>query len=104
MALELTYPHIEKSPGKPACLSRLPRIRVAQIAMDHLAHGWSGEEIRRQHPHLRPEEVYASLAYYYDHQDEIDAEIRSELAQSEMEGQRNQPSPFLLRIRGKGNS
>jgi uncharacterized protein (DUF433 family) len=103
MALELTYPHIEKAPGKPARLRRLPRIRVAQIVMDHLAHGWSGEEIRRQHPHLLPVEVYASLAYYYDHQDEIDAEIRSELEEAEKDGQRLQPSPFLLRMRARGN-
>lgn len=102
MALELTYPHIEKSPGKPARLGRLPRIRVAQIVMDHLAHGWSGEEVRRQHPHLLPVEVYASLAYYYDHQDEVDAEIRSELEQAEREGQQVRPSPFLLRMRARG--
>ena len=35
MALELTYPHIEKSQGEPARLQRVPRIRVAQIVMDY---------------------------------------------------------------------
>ena len=31
MATDITYPHIEKRHNEPACLARLPRIRVAQI-------------------------------------------------------------------------
>lgn len=50
MAVELSYPHIEKSTGEAARLQRLPRVRVAQIVMDYLAHGWSVDEMCRQHP------------------------------------------------------
>ncbi len=72
----LTYPHIEKVDGQPARLARLPRIRVAQIVMDTIAHGWSAEEIGRQHLHLKPAEIHAALTYYYDYKDEIEKEIR----------------------------
>jgi hypothetical protein len=48
----VTHEHIEKAMGEPARLSRLPRIRVAQIVMDYLAHGWSPDELARHHPHL----------------------------------------------------
>jgi uncharacterized protein (DUF433 family) len=78
MALELSYPHIEKPEGQPAHLQRLPRIRVAQLVMDYLAHGWSAEEMCRQHPYLTPAEAHAAMAYYFDHQGEIDGEIRAE--------------------------
>ena len=76
----LDYPHIRKTDGDAARLERLPRIRVAQIAADHLGYGWSAEEILRQYPHLTPGEVHAALGYYYDHHEEIDAELAAELA------------------------
>lgn len=81
MPVELAYPHIDKLPGESARLQRTPRVRVAQIAMDHLAHGWSADEIARQHPCLSLGEVHAALGYYFDHQAEIDAEIEAEWRQ-----------------------
>ena len=76
----LNYPHIHKANDTVARLERLPRVRVAQIVADHLGYGWSAEEIVRQHSHLHPAEVHAALAYYFDHREEIDAELCSELS------------------------
>jgi hypothetical protein len=92
----LEYPHIKRAEGDVARLDRLPRIRVAQIATDHVGNGWSAEEILRQYPHLTAAEVHAALAYYYDHQKEIDAEIDGEIA--ELEAADQQP-PSALRLR-----
>ncbi len=47
MATEPTYPHIEAVAGEPARLRRVPRVRVAQIVMDYLTHGWSAEDRKR---------------------------------------------------------
>jgi uncharacterized protein (DUF433 family) len=102
MALGLTYPHIEKPDGEPARLKRMPRIRVAQIVMDYLAHGWSPDEMCRQHPYLAPAEAHAAMTYYFDHQDEIDAEIRSEVEQVEHDRATAPKSPFYVRMRAKG--
>jgi uncharacterized protein (DUF433 family) len=102
MALELTYPHIEKPEGQPARLQRLPRIRVAQIAMDYLAHGWSPDEMCRQHPYLTRAEAHAAMGYYFDHQDEIDREIGAEVEQVEQARAQATSSPFFLRLRAKG--
>lgn len=79
--LALSYPHIEKVENQPARLQRLPRIRVAQIVMDYLTYGWSVEEICRQHLYLKPAEAYAAMGYYFDHQEEIDQEIKHEWQQ-----------------------
>jgi uncharacterized protein (DUF433 family) len=94
--------HIEKLAGQPARLSRLPRIRVAQIVMDYLAHGWSPEEMCRHYPHLMPAETYAAMTYYYDHQAEIDAEIRDELTEVRASQAAAVPTQFELRLRAKG--
>ncbi|NEO97447.1 MAG: DUF433 domain-containing protein [Symploca sp. SIO2E9] len=84
MNLEVTYPHIEEASAKePARLKRIPRVRVAQIVMDYLAYGWSVEEMCRQHPYLMRAEAHAAMAYYFDHQEEIDNEIRQEWEQAQ---------------------
>lgn len=102
MDVGLTYPHIDATPGRSPCLSRLPRIRVAQIAMDYLAYGWSVEEMCRQHPALTPAEIHAAMTYYFDHQTEIDREIADEQAQLTRDARNRPPSAFLLRMRATG--
>jgi uncharacterized protein (DUF433 family) len=49
------------------------RSRVSQIVVDHRQ--MSPEEIVEQYPHLTLADVYAALAYYYDHRELIDSEI-----------------------------
>jgi uncharacterized protein (DUF433 family) len=98
----VAHEHIEKVAGQPARLSRLPRIRVAQIVMDYLAHGWSPDEICRHHPHLMPVETHAAMTYYYDHQAEIEAEIRAELEEVRTARASTSPTPFELRMQAKG--
>ena len=102
MSLEVTYPHIEKSEDHPARLRRMPRVRVAQIVMDYLAHGWSVDEMCRQHPYLSAAEAHAAMTYYYDHQAEIDAEIETEWKEAEEARKRAPPTPFVLRRKAKG--
>src|SRR5665213_1834914 len=99
MGIGLAYPHIEKAAGTPARLQRIPRVRVAQIAMDYIAHGWSPDEMCRQHTYLKPAEVHAAMGYYFDHQSEIDEEIRAELGEDEALAKRADRSPFLVRMR-----
>lgn len=100
MTVANTYPHITKTPGEPARLTRVPRVRVAQIVMDWVAHGWTVDEMCRQHPYLLPAEAHAAMAYYYDHPDEIDAEIGAE--QEQLDGAPRPRSPFHARMTSEG--
>ena len=50
-------------------------VKVIEVAIDKLAHGSSPEEMHFQYPHLSLAQIHAALAYYYDHQSELDAEI-----------------------------
>ena len=102
MRVELDYPHIEKLEGAHARLKGNPRIRVAQIAMDYLAHGWSPDEMCRQHDYLSLAESHAAMGYYFDHQEEIDNEIRSEVEQAGQSKSQSERSPFFVRMKAKG--
>lgn len=50
-------------------------VKVIEVVLDHLAYGWNAETIQENHSHLSLAQVYAALAWYYDHQFELDAEI-----------------------------
>lgn len=52
------------------------RTKVIEVALDHLAHGWSPEEIFFQHyEQLSMAQIHAALSFYYANQSEFDAEI-----------------------------
>jgi hypothetical protein len=70
--------------------------------MDYLAYGWSVSEMCRQHPELTLSEAHSAMAYYFDNQEEIDCEIRSEWSQAVTEKQQSSPSPFQVRMRSVG--
>lgn len=99
---EECYPHLVKEDGKPARLKRVPRTQVSMIVQDYLNHGWTPEEMCWQHPYLLPAEVYAAMCYFYDHQQEIHAELDAELREEEEAVKRIPASPFLQRLRRQG--
>jgi uncharacterized protein (DUF433 family) len=71
--------HVEATPkicgGKPRV--RGTRIRVQDVAMWHERLGLSADEIVSRFPQLTLAAVYGALAYYHDHRDEIQLELRS---------------------------
>lgn len=66
----VSYPHIRLDDDGTVCISQT-RYKVLHLASEHYHHGWSAEELLRQHPDLRPEEVYSALTYFYDHHDDM---------------------------------
>jgi uncharacterized protein (DUF433 family) len=61
--------------GKPHILGH--RIKVEQIAVMHERMGMSASRIVEDLPTITLAQVHAALAYYYDHRDEIEADIRA---------------------------
>ena len=73
--------------------------KVKEVVLDKLAHGSSPEEMAFQYPHLSLAQIHAALAYYYQHQDELDAEILQDWNEVK-ELAANQPeSPLRKRLR-----
>ena len=102
MATVSTYPHVLKDNGEPARLESHPRTRVALLVMDYLARGLTPEDMVRHYSYLKLAEVHSAMAYYYDHQPEIDAEIQEELDQLQEGTKSPSPSPIWLKLRAKG--
>lgn len=67
------------------------RVRVLDIAIWHEHQGLTPDEIVSHIPSITLADVHAALAYYFDHRDEIQEEIRAERAEAE-EFRRNNPS------------
>jgi uncharacterized protein (DUF433 family) len=66
MSTAFQYPHLTLDPdGTPRVAGT--RYKVLHLAAEHYHHGWTAEELLRQHTDLRPEQVYAALTYFYDH-------------------------------------
>ena len=82
MSTAVEYPHLTiDTDGNPRLGKS--RYKITHLAAEHFQHGWSGEELLRQHPDLEPGEVYSALAYFYDHRDEVIDEIKRSLQASE---------------------
>ncbi|MDP6357754.1 MAG: DUF433 domain-containing protein [Planctomycetota bacterium] len=78
------------------------RTKIIQIVMDRMANNWSAEDIRDQYPHLSLAQIHATLAYYYDHQAELDAQIESDSQQAREMRDQAGPSPIAERLRVEG--
>ncbi len=50
-------------------------IKVVELALDHLAYGWSAEAIHEQSPHFTLAQIHAALAFFYDPQAEFEQEM-----------------------------
>jgi uncharacterized protein (DUF433 family) len=70
------YPHIVRRPGM---VGGRPRIAGTRIPVWQIANLWNmGEtipELLEAFPHVTPAAVHSALAYYFDHQVDVDAEI-----------------------------
>lgn len=77
-------------------------VKVIEIILDHLAHGSDAQEMHRQFPHLSLGQIHSALAYYYDHQAQIDQDIARRL--ENVEGYRKTfgSGPLAVKLRAKG--
>jgi len=97
--------HIDITPGVCGGKPRIAghRIRVQDIVVLHEKQGLTPEEIVVYYPSITLADVYAALAYYHDHLDEIRQQIReSEAFVAEMRAKT--PSVLQRKLRANGNA
>jgi uncharacterized protein (DUF433 family) len=77
--LETVTSHIERTPGLAGGKPRIRghRITVQDIVVWHERLGRSADELATEYG-LSLADVYAALAYYYDHREEIDRAIQTD--------------------------
>ncbi len=78
-------------------------VKVIEVASEKIAHGSSPEEIYDQHRgHLSLAQIHAALAWYYDHRNEFDAEIRRQVKEFDSLRDGSLDSPLRQRLRSAG--
>lgn len=100
------YPHIFWNEDKNLPCIEGTRLRVQDVVAHYKA-GRSIEEIADDFPPHTPAQVASAVAYYYDHQDEMDRQIEdrrrmAEAALAEIEA-RQGPSPLREKLRAMKN-
>ncbi|MFM8720992.1 MAG: DUF433 domain-containing protein [Chthoniobacterales bacterium] len=78
------------------------RVKVIEIALDHIAHGWSAEEIARQHPELTLGQIHSALSCYYDNKSEFEDIIAEDYESAKALSAAAGETPLRLRLRAKG--
>lgn len=74
-------------------------MKVQELVLSHLAHGWSPEELHFQYPYLTLGQIYSALAYYWDHREEIDSLIEGGMRFADTVRQSMGPSPLITQFR-----
>lgn len=81
----------------------VPRIagtntKVIEVVLDKIAYGWSAEEMHNQHPYLSLGQIHSALAYYWDHQEALDADMQRRFEAVERLRETATLTPFQRRI------
>ncbi|NIA31092.1 MAG: DUF433 domain-containing protein [Actinobacteria bacterium] len=77
-------------------------MKVVELILEKIAYGWSPEELAFQHPYLTLGQIHSTLAYYWDHKDELDRDIERRIKfVDKFQASQKEPS-LLIRLKSKG--
>ena len=96
-----TYEHVQlDDAGTPTIIGT--NMKVVELVMAQLAHGWSPEELHFQHPYLSLGRIHSALAYYWDHKAELDEDIERRRRYAEEQRSNAGTSSLASKIRDQG--
>jgi uncharacterized protein (DUF433 family) len=55
------------------------RFEAMHLIREHVAYGWSADELALNHPQLSLGQIYSALAWYADHRVEVDGKLEAEM-------------------------
>ena len=101
LSVQTPYEHITlDEKGTPVIAGTT--MKVIELVVEKLAHGWSAEELYFQHPYLTLGQIYSALAYYADHQAELEKDIENRMQFSIGLEKETKPSPLIKKLKSKG--
>lgn len=95
------YPHIALSPDNIPLIMGTT-MKVVELVMAQRTHGWTPEEIQINHRDLDMGQIYAALAYYWDHREALDMDIQRREAYVAQLEQQAEETPFVTRLKAQG--
>ena len=99
--VETRYEHIVLAENNVPMIAGTT-MKVIELVLDRIAYGWSPEELHFQHPYLTMGQIYSALAYYADHQEELDAAIQRRRELVDQLQRTVTPSPLVDQLKAKG--
>ena len=100
MLSETRYEHIRLDENQVPTIAGTT-MKVTELVLDHVAYGWSPEELHFQHPYLTMGQIYSALAYYWDHKVELDQDIERRRQFIDHVQQTTKPPPLAERLKAK---
>lgn len=101
MSVDTRYEHVVlNEDGIPSIAGTT--MKVKELVAERLAWGWSPEELLINHPDLTLGQIFSALAYYADHQDEIEAAVEADDRLAEELRRQTEPSPLVIRLHSQG--
>jgi tetratricopeptide (TPR) repeat protein len=77
-------------------------MKVIELVNEKDAYGWGPEQLLLEHPYLTLGQIHSALAYYADHEEELDEDIQRRLDKVEEIREAMGPSPLRARLEAKG--
>jgi uncharacterized protein (DUF433 family) len=99
--VETRYEHVILNKAQVPIIAGT-NMKVVELVLERTAYGWSPEELHFQHPYLTLGQIYSALAYYWDHQEELDQDIERRLEFVDRVQRAMGPSSLVARLRAKG--
>lgn len=101
MLTETKYEHIQVTEDQVPMIEGTT-MKVVELITNHLAYGWSPEELHFQHPYLSMGQIHSALAYYWDHKTELDQDIEERLESVDQIQKATSSSSLVKRLKAKG--
>ncbi len=96
MFVDTRYEHVVLDEANVAVIAGT-NLKVQELVAERLAWGWSPEELLLNHPYLTLGQIFSALAYYADHQAEIEAAIEVDVRLVDQLRRQTKSSPLLTR-------
>jgi uncharacterized protein (DUF433 family) len=77
-------------------------MKVIELVEAQRAYGWSPEEMHLQHRYLTMAQIHSALAYYWDHQQELDADLERRFQYAETLRRETGESALARKLRAQG--
>jgi len=97
VGLETRYEHIILDQAQVPMIAGTT-MKVIELVLDSKAYGWSPEELHFQHPYLTLGQIYSALAYYWDHQADLDQCLDRRMRQADQIQRDQKPTALDVRL------
>lgn len=77
-------------------------MKVVELITSVKAYDWSPKELHDNYPHLTMSQIHSALAYYWDHKEEIDADMERREQYAERLQKEAGESPLSKKLRAQG--